>query len=210
MIPAFTITINGQDLTDKFSGVERFTLTDKRGFEADTLAITIADPRGTLDLPEKGAVIRFAIGYKGEALEDKGSFIVDGIGYDSPPDSVHIYARSANIKESFNVPKSRSFKATTLGDIIQKIAASQKLQPEISADLAAIQISHLDQTNESDGHLMTRLGATYGAVAAVKDDRLVFTALSRGTTPAGTPIRPVIISKGDCSRISYDNKQRAS
>lgn len=210
MKPKFVIHVNGADMTDRFKGLCGLIVTDNRAFIADTIALDIADPDARLDLPEKGAEIRLQIGYDGEALEDKGAFTVDGRGFSGPPDTLHIYARSANLKESMNVPKSRSFKETTLGAILEKVAKGQDLAAEVNGELGGLAIDHLDQTNESDGHFISRLGRTYGAVATIKDDRLVFTPLSRGTTPGGTPMPTVTIERADCESFEYDNRQRSS
>lgn len=210
MIPAFEIKVNGKDVTSRFAGIASFTYKDNRGFKADTLTITISDPEGEIEVPKDDAVISFSMGFEGETLEDKGTFIVDGSAEMGPPDIIQVFARSADIKKSFNVAKTRSFKATTLGQILEKIAQGQKLQPEINPALGGIPIPHLDQTNESDGHLVTRLGAQYGALATVKDGRLVFTPLSRGATPTGTPLEAVTVLKTDCDRFHYDNRQRTS
>ena len=210
MKPKFRIEVGGRDFTDRFKGLTDITVTDNRAFIADTVALAVADPEGALDLPEKRAVIRLQIGYEGQPLEDKGAFTVDGLGISGPPDTLHIYARSANLKESMNVPKSRSFKETTLGAILEKVAKGQELKAVISPELGNLVITHLDQTNESDGHFISRLGRTYGAVATIKDDHLVFSPLSRGTTPAGTPVAAVTIERSDCESFTYDNRERSS
>jgi phage protein D len=207
MRPHFRADVSGVNFSGTIPNITKFTITDKRAYEADTLALEISDPKNEFEVPEEGAIIDFYLGFDDEPQEHKGAFIVDGDGYTIKPRTIMLYARSANLKETFNIQRSESYNQTTLGDIVGKIAGRQGTALEINSELANLTISHLDQTNESDGHLLTRLGRMFGAIATVKDKRLVFTPLSRGATPAGTPLSARTISEADCDDFTYNRRR---
>lgn len=70
--PGFSIVIEGKDVTtvldNRLMGV---TLTDNRGFEADQLDLELDDADGQIVLPRRGAVIQFALGWKGSRFSLK-------------------------------------------------------------------------------------------------------------------------------------------
>ena len=61
------------------------------------------------------------------------------------------------------------------------IARRNNLTPRVDATLAAIKVAHIDQTNESDVHLLTRLAGQHDAVATMKNGSLLFLPIN-GTT----------------------------
>lgn len=203
--PDYRIIIDEVDATDRFNGrLIRLTLTDRRGFEADQLDIELDDHAQNVALPRRGAKIDIAIGWVGSQLVDKGLYTVDEIEHTGPPDRLTIRARSVDFRESFKTQQTRSWHDTTLGTLIDTLAEAHQLIPAISPALAATVIQHLDQTNESDGNLLTRLGRKYDAIATVKSGRLLFTVQGTGNTISGRQIgsKRIRRSSGDQHRYS--------
>ena len=77
--PAFDITIGGKQVLSLNGRMMGLTLTDNRGFEADSLEITIDDADGKIELPPRGVEVSVAIGWRGEPLTHKGVFTVDEV-----------------------------------------------------------------------------------------------------------------------------------
>ncbi len=210
MIPAYKILIDGADQTAALNLAD-INVTDKRGFEADTLTFQYADPHFEIGVPSKSAAVQIYLGYENQPLEDKGTFTVMGYSVSGPPTLVSVTATAANVRDSLNSQKNTSYKNKSLGDILQKLASRNKLDIQLSPELADITISHIDQTNESDGNLIARLGRLYGAVANIKDGHLLFTPLSRGTTPIGTPKAAKVINISDIAgQYQFSNNKRHS
>lgn len=206
--PAFTLSVDGTDITGTVA--ERLislALRDQRGLEADELSFELDDADGLLAIPPKGAEVRLAIGWPGN-LVDKGSFYVDTVRHTGPPDALAVSAKSADLGEKAKTAKERSFHDTTLGAILQTIAGDQGLTAVVSEDLAGVSVDHLDQTNESDAHLLTRLGQRYGAVATVKDGRLLFTAAGTGRTASGQAMGGVTIDRSEGDAHTYQEASR--
>ncbi|CNF14116.1 phage late control D family protein [Yersinia frederiksenii] len=208
-VPDYTITVDG---IDKSGGIKKrlmsLTLTDNRGFEADQLDIELDDSDGKLVLPRRGAKIAVALGWQGAALIDKGTFTVDEIEHSGLPDKLTIRARSADFREALNVRRDQSYHKTTIGGIIKIIAERNKLTPTLNKAMSDLAVDHIDQTNESDGNLITRLAKQYGAIAAVKNGNLLFIKQGQSKTASGKPIpvMTVIRSLGDGHQFSMADR----
>lgn len=208
-VPDYTITVDG---IDKSGGIKKrlmsLTLTDNRGFEADQLDIELDDSDGKLVLPRRGAKIAVALGWQGAALIDKGTFAVDEIEHSGLPDKLTIRARSADFREALNVRRDQSYHKTTIGGIIKIIAERNKLTPTLNKAMSDLAVDHIDQTNESDGNLITRLAKQYGAIAAVKNDNLLFIRQGQAKTASGKaiPVMTIIRSMGDGHQFSMADR----
>ncbi|WP_433915583.1 phage late control D family protein [Yersinia alsatica] len=207
--PDYAITVDG---IDKSGGIKKrlmsLTLTDNRGFEADQLDIELDDSDGKLVLPRRGAKIAVALGWQGTALIDKGTFTVDEIEHSGAPDKLTIRARSADFRETLNVRRDQSYHKTTIGGIIKIIAERNKLTPTLNKSISDLAVDHIDQTNESDGNLITRLAKQYGAIAAVKNGNLLFIKQGQAKTASGKPIpiMTIIRSLGDGHQFSMADR----
>ena len=204
MTPAFRLIVDGLDLTARIAPrLESLNLTDARGFEVDTLDVSLSDHDGALAIPRRGATVSLALGWAGEPLEDKGTYLVDEVEHTGAPDRLAIRARSADLRSSLTKKLECSYHALTLGDILRTIAGRNGLEAIIPADLAALDTAHLDQTGESDANLLTRLAREHGAIATVKAGKLLFIRPGQATTASGQPLPPVVItrSSGDAHRF---------
>ncbi|GLR13280.1 late control protein D [Chitinimonas prasina] len=196
--PAFRLAIDSQDITAKVERrVESITLTDNRGFDADQVEIVLLDHDGKLDIPTRGAKLTLALGYAGEPLIDKGTFVVDDIEHQGAPDKLILRASSADLRAGLSDKKERSWHRQTMGAIVRTIAKEAGLQPAITADLAKQPIAHIDQTSESDINLLSRLAAMFDAVATVKAGRLLFIKAGAAQTASGQPLAAVTITRQD-------------
>lgn len=173
--PAFSLKLGEKDITGNIqSRLIALTVTDNRGFEADTLTLTLDDADGQIEMPERSNVITLAIGWQGAALTEMGTFIVDQVSHKGTPDQVSVTAKSADFRGSLNSPQDSSWHDTTLGAIVEEIAKRNKLDTSLPPSLAQIKIVHIDQSNESDANFLTRLARRNGAEIAVKSGKLFF------------------------------------
>ncbi|MCE9980025.1 phage late control D family protein [Leclercia adecarboxylata] len=209
VIPAFRVTIEEKDVTTTLE--ERLislTHTDNRGFEADQVDLELDDADGKIGLPRRGAVITLAIGWKDRPLVMKGKFTVDEIEHAGTPDRLTIRARSADFRETLNIKRERSWHDTTVGAVIQEIAARHKLEHAIGQDMLSQKIGHEDQTNESDGSFLMRMAKQFGAIASVKNGLLLFIRQGQGKTASGKalPVMTITRSTGDQHRFSLADR----
>lgn len=207
--PDFSLTLQGSDITHNIRArLLSLTLTDNRGFEADQLDIELDDSDGLMVMPQRNAVLSLALGWQGLQLTHKGRFTVDEVEHRGAPDTLTIRARSADFRGSLNTRREASYHDTTLGDIVQQIAARNTLTAKLAAGLDAIKISHIDQTQETDAAFATRLASLNGAVAAVKNGCLLFIRPGNGTTVNGKPLPVMTITRRDGDRHNFSLADR--
>jgi phage protein D len=206
--PAFRVVIEDRDITQPVSDrLSSITLRECRGDEADQLDIELDDADGKLKIPPKGAKITFALGWQGAPLVDKGAFVVSEVEHGGAPDRLTIRARSASMIDAFRQQRDRSFHETTLGTVIDAIAAGNGLASGISANLRTIEVKHLDQTHESDSALLRRLGKKYDAVATVKNDTLLFIPVNESHTASGKPLPVVTVVRALGDQHRYHSSE---
>lgn len=212
-VPAFRLTVDGKDIAKTISPrLMSLQLTDNRGLEADQLSITLSDHDGLLAIPPKGATVRLWLGWSDTGLVDKGTYIVDETEHSGAPDVLSIRARSADLRKGLKSKRERSWNNTTLGQVLAEIAKANGLNSRIAETLGAQVIQQLDQANESDANLMTRLGEDFDAVVSVKAGCLVCMPAGGGKTVGGQKLPHITLSRKDgdqhrflqADRDSYD------
>lgn len=203
--PAFVLIAGDDDISAKIQGrLISLSLTDNRGFEADRLDIELDDSDGALMMPKRGEVLTLHLGWQGENLIHKGSFTVDEIEHSGVPDKMTLRARSADFRATLNVRREMSYHQKILGDIVRTIAGRNNVTAVVDPGLDTVKIEHIDQTNESDGSFLTRLGQLNGATACVKNGNLLFMVQGGNTTASGQalPLVQITRSVGDGHRFS--------
>lgn len=201
--PAFDITIGGKQVLSLNGRMMGLTLTDNRGFEADTLEITIDDTDGKIELPPRGVEVSVAIGWRGEPLTHKGIFTVDEVSHSGPPDQLIVTARSADFRQDFNVKREYSWHDITVGKVVSAIAGRYNLTPAVSRQLIDIEIDHADQTNESDISFLSRMAEMLGAIATIKNGNLLFIIPNRGLSASGKRIPEIVITRDSGDKHSF-------
>lgn len=209
MTPDYRISIAGQQVSSQLRArLESLTLNDRRGMQADELSLTLTDDDSMLDIPPRGVEVTVAIGWKGAPLVERGTFIVDEVEHTGAPDTLSIRASAANMRQGLPGKRTQSYDATTVGDIVATVAARHDLAPAVGKTLKGIAVEHIDQTDESDLHFLTRLGEKYDAMATVKQGRLILMPQSRGTTAGGRQIAPSQIQRQSGDSHAYTDADR--
>lgn len=206
---AWDVTLDGVSLTKDYAPhLISLRLSERRGEEADELEIVVKDNDGQFAPPPQGSVLRVSLGWlRGSGVKpglvDKGSFTVDEVSWDGPPDRVSIRARSADFKDSFRTRTNKVWKETTLGAIVRAIAASHGLNARAHPDLSGTSVKAEEQGNKSDMQFLRDLGRRYDASATVKGGALIFAPIGAATTATGAVLPTATISRGQCSRYSW-------
>ena len=198
LAPTYRLVVNGQDITPKFNNrLESLSLTEGRENQADQLDLVLLDHDGQVIIPPKEAEIALYIGWEGQPLIDKGSYVVDEVEHSGAPDKLTIRARAADMGGEIRTRQEKSWHNTTLGDVLAEIAKRNSLTHKIAQALAAIKVAHLDQTNESDMHFITRLARKHDAVATVKKKHLLFMPINGTKNSQGQGLPQITITRKD-------------
>ncbi|WP_040269173.1 phage late control D family protein [Pseudomonas rhodesiae] len=210
-VPAFRLMVDGNDIAQKISPrLMSLELTDNRGVEADQLTITLSDHDGLLSIPPKGAVLRLWLGWSDTGLVDKGTYTVDETEHSGAPDILSIRARSADLRKGLKTKRERSWSNTTLGEVLADIAIGNGLTATIAGALDGLPILQLDQANESDANLISRLGEEFDAVASVKAGCLLCLPAGGGKTASGLDLPHITLTRADGDQHRYLQADRDS
>ena len=207
--PDYTLVVDGRDITARVDPrLISLTLTEARGEEADQLDLELSDHDGALAIPPKSAIIELAIGWAGQALVQKGAFVVDEVEHTGAPDKLSIKARSADMRKEMRVRSEVSWHDTTIGAIVNTIAGRHQLTPRVDGRLAGVQVQHIDQTHESDLHFLNRLARQHDAVATVKNKHLLFLPINGTKTSTGNELPTATITRADGDQHRYHSADR--
>ncbi|CAI8908045.1 phage late control D family protein [Pseudomonas zeae] len=210
-VPAFRITVDGNDIAQMISPrLMSLDLTDNRGIEADQLSITLSDHDGLLAIPPTGALIRLWLGWSDTGLIDKGTYTVDETEHSGTPDVLTIRARSADLRKSLKTKRERSWSNTTLGGVLGDVAVGNGLTSNVAGSLDGLPILQLDQANESDANLISRLGEEFDAVVTVKAGCLLCLPAGGGKTASGADLPHITLTRTNGDQHRYLQADRDS
>lgn len=82
-----------------------------------------------------------------------------------------------------------------LGSILATLPKRNKLPRKVDAKLGATRVRHIDQTNESGMHFITRLARKYDTVATVKKKHLSFMPVNGTQTSKGESLPNLEITR---------------
>jgi len=224
-IPDFRVTLDGADLTgtlqERVASVGgrirtrliSLSISEKRGEAADQLDIVLDDSDGRLALPKTGAILSVQIGWKQGSdvvpgLVDKGNFKVDEVAHAGPPDQITIRARSVDFTSDLKTRREKGWHATTLGAIVDQVAAHHGLKPRCAPALASIAVTAKAQSRESDLAFLRRLGRERDAVATIKRGALILSPIGAATTPSGRAIPTLTIHRRDGDTHNFSRQKR--
>jgi phage protein D len=224
-IPDFRVTLDGTDLTGTLrqqvasvggrirSRLISLSISEKRGEAADQLDIVLDDSDGRLALPKTGAILQVHLGWKQGSdvhpgLVDKGSFKVDEVAHAGPPDQITIRARSADFTSELKTRREKGWHDTTLGAIVNEVAARHGLKPSCAPSLGSIPVTAKAQSRESDLAFLRRLGRELDAVATIKRGRLILSPIGAASTPSGRALPALTIYRRDGDAHSFSRQKR--
>ncbi|ELM3616101.1 phage late control D family protein [Aeromonas sobria] len=207
--PAYQVRVDGSDISGTLRPrLMHMTITDNRGFSADTIEIALDDSDGKLAMPRRGATLQASIGWQGGSLVDKGTFKIDEVEHGGAPDVLTIRGKSADLRGGMNKLRERSWHFETIGAIVDQLAARYGLIPSVGEAFKGMMIDHIDQTNESDLAFLTRLATEQDAIATVKSGRLMFIKAGNGTTASGKPLPGITITRQDGDQHQFSVADR--
>jgi hypothetical protein len=203
--PLVALTINGIPLgLGLFSLLSSVRITDQLGVVSDTLDLSFSSSGliGLLAMPEPGAEIEVALGSIGK-FRNMGVFVADEVEEASPPHTISVTGR-AKINGAtdgglgpVSQQKSRSWAAgLTLSAIVATMASESGLQAAVTASVAGLVPGHLDQLDESDLNLLTRLARRHDLVAKPAGRTLFVGLRGESLTASGGSLPPVVLTSG--------------
>lgn len=196
MTPDFTVIAAGVNITGLIRDrLVSLSISDDAGIKSDAVEIVLDDRDGAIELPQPGAPLVVAMGYRETFLMPMGVYTADEVAVAGWPQTITLRGKAANLGGTIKEQKSRSWDKKTLNDIVQTIAGEHGLQGKCADPLKPIKYEHLDQTDESDIHFLTRIARDHDAMATVKGGALLLMARGRGLTISGLAMIPRPITR---------------
>jgi phage protein D len=200
--PKLVVRYEGKDISAALEPyLLELTYTDYTEGESDTLELRVEDVDGRwLNnwYPNHGDRLRVSIGYEGEPLLECGTFEIDEIEMDGPPDVVAIKALGAGVKRSVRTHEGRHYENTTLAKVAADIAKRNALvlHNNDKKKFEKMPIAYVAQAFETDLGFLKRLFEEYGYGYRQRDKDLYVYALTeiKAKTPVMTLGRKNLIS----------------
>lgn len=174
----FKLLYNNVDITSDITkyGIS-ISYTDNDEGESDAVDVTLEDVDALWRnswYPHKGAALALSIGFNDDdKLIDCGTFEIDEIAMQGPPDTVTIKALAAGITKAMRTKRTHAFENQTLRQIATYIALKNKLT--LIGSIADIRFERVTQYREKDLSFLRRISMDYGYLFSVRDKKLIFT-----------------------------------
>lgn len=213
MKPAFRVTSSGNDITQQIADrLLSIRVQDEAGQKSDTLEITLDDRGQALPLPDEKTQLKVWMGYShnGNSPQEMGTYVIDEVELTYPPATVKIRAKAMEISSKFKQPKTRSWHELTIGQIVGQIAQEHGLRAQIHSQYRGRMVDHIDQTEESDAHFLTRLAGLHGATSKPAEGMLIFIPMNSGISAAGNKVLAALLDVKECSDYRATVKDRGA
>jgi phage protein D len=196
MNPIFKILADSVDITERIKQrLISIKTTDEAGMKSDTLVIELDDRDSKIEMPRHGAKLELWLGYTQTGLGKIGIYTVDEISMNGFPMTMTISSKAADMIEEMKAQKTQPFDNITLGGLVNIIAKKYGLIGKTAGALANIAFTHLDQTQESDLHLLTRLAEQHNGVAKVTHDTLIMALAGEAKSLSGLLLPHIMVDK---------------
>lgn len=156
------------------SGLPQEAITNIDGHTKAVLVNTVAEPGKWLTswYPTHGDTLTVWIGYEDAPMLPCGSFEIDEVELQGPPDTVKIKALAAGVKRSVRTRKGRAYENTNLRDIAATVAKRNKMT--LKGKIEPIKIAYVAQAFEADLPFLKRVSEEYGYAFSVRGKDLCF------------------------------------
>lgn len=193
--PAFKISAGGSDVTRIVQEhLVQLRLNSTSDRTSDTLELEISHTANRLSAPTAERELEISLGYKGSPLVPMGLYFHSESEIQLAPSRLTVRATAADFRRqsSLKAPKRRAWDSVALGDLVRTIATEHGYTGVVHPSLAGVVIAHIDQTAESDLHLLRRLARQYDATTKAANGRLVFEPRGIGRSAGADRALPVI------------------
>lgn len=196
MKPIFRVIADSIDITLKIQQrLISIKTVDEAGLKSDQCTIELDDRDGLISLPRHGAQLIVWMGYESAGLTQLGIYTVDEVTLSGFPATLSINAKATDMINGLKSPKTRYFDGITMGDLVKTVAGDHGLTGKTAADMAALVLGHVDQTQESDLNLLTRMAQKYGGIAKITNDFLVVAKAGQSKSASGINLSSIAINK---------------
>lgn len=222
MTPDFAIKVKGEDVTSVWKehlisiSVKDYSSNSKN---SDSVTIVLADATESIVIPDPEVEMEVFLGYTGddllesEKMHSVGKFHVDSISISGPPNEITISGNSLSLGvgglglASLKTRKTRTIEGKTLKTLAELIASEHELKAEVDTGIQDIVVGTIQQTDESDTHMLYRTAEKFGVNYKIADNRIILT--QPGNNSNGGNASTFVIAYSSASSWSYKRDKKA-
>lgn len=167
-------------------------LTDESGTIDDVVEVCVDYRDENLNIPNE---LNISLGYREIGVMPMGVYTINEITVQSPPKTLLIKAHATNLRLSLKEKVSKEWHQITLGNLVKEIAEKHGYRCRVAEEFENVLILHINQIEESDISLLTKIAIEYGAMAKLAGGYILFIPKGKAKSATGkasgtTAIRP--------------------
>lgn len=185
MKPEFSI----QGIKDHVISVH---LTDESGTIDDVAEVCVDYGNENVEVPNE---LNIALGYKETGIFPMGVYTVNEVTIQGPPKTLLIKAHATNLRISLKAKVSKEWHQITLENLVREIAHKHGYGYKVAEEFKNVLITHINQTEESDISLLTKIAIEREAMVKLAGGYILFISKNMAKSATGkalgtTTIRP--------------------
>jgi uncharacterized protein len=206
--PNWVLTYQGINITSDIAPMVRaIHYLDRLGSASGELEFEFEDSEKLWQgpwYPALGDQVNLSIGYQGDVLQPCGTFQVDELELNGPPDALRLRCLAAFITPAMRTLNSAGYEQQSLLSIAAMIARKYSLQLITAPNTPDLAFARVTQKRETDLEFLRRLAEEHGYDFTVRGTLMVFYALE--ALESATPV--LTIGRSDTLNFSFRNRTR--
>ena len=147
-----------------------------------------------IDVPNE---LNIALGYRETGISPMGIYTVNEVTIQGPPKTLTIKAHATNLRISLKEKVSREWHQITLENLVKEIAEKHGYGYKVAEEFKDVIISHINQTEESDISLLTKIAVEREAMAKLAGGCIVFIPKNMAKSATGKALGTTTIQPQD-------------
>ena len=206
LTPDYNVTGNNVNIDAIKKHLVSMSITDEAGQKNDTMQMTFDTDEHNLGLPALGSTIEVSIGYKERGLYSVGTFNLTKVTKSKTPQGHQLIVKATSISsnDAMRNTQTRSFEESTVGEVVETIAAEAGLETRIDPNIIAF-TANMVQEGQSNQKLLAELAEKTGSIFKIRDNKIYFAKRANTETIAATPVEvPIVTINEEKEMISYN------
>ncbi|WP_341822662.1 phage tail protein [Wolbachia endosymbiont (group A) of Clivina fossor] len=167
-------------------------LTDESGTIDDVAEICTDYGNENVEIPNE---LNIALGYKETGIFPMGVYTVNEVTIQGPPKTLLIKAHATNLRISLKAKVSKEWRQITIENLVKEIAQKHGYGYKVAEEFKNVLIPHINQVDESDISLLTKIATEREAMAKLAGGYILFISKNMAKSATGkalgtTTIRP--------------------
>ncbi|WP_264328550.1 contractile injection system protein, VgrG/Pvc8 family [Wolbachia endosymbiont (group A) of Andrena hattorfiana] len=167
-------------------------LTDESGTIDDIVEVHVDYRDENLNVPNE---LNIALGYKEFGIFPMGIYTVNEVTIQGPPKTLLIKAHATNLRISLKAKVSKEWRQITIENLVKEIAQKHGYGYKVAEEFKNVLIPHINQADESDISLLTKIATEREAMAKLAGGYILFIPKGKAKSATGkalgtTAIRP--------------------